>query len=208
MSADPNDKAVLPAVFTASPDQRDTLRDASGGSPDAGSTEPAAQPEASRLKQAEFTVPPQIWTRPSTGWFTRLRRAEPPGTPPAGTAIAATGAAPRRTTLLPVVIVTLLAALGLLAAWHLLARSARDAATSKATSAVPPLASRLAGATENVTQPAAANSAPVPAPASARAPDEPGPRPSTLKTPARSTAAPARSAAPAPATSDPIGPIY
>jgi hypothetical protein len=60
------------------PDRRDTLRGVgdSSDAEDTGGVETPATLEDRRLRQKEFTVPPQIWKRPPSGWFARFARTE------------------------------------------------------------------------------------------------------------------------------------
>jgi len=78
------DSATVRVVVGSSggdPMSRDTLRGVGGSSEPP--TDPAEAPdgEQPRLRQVEFTVPPEIWRRPPSGWFRQFVRAAPAAPP-------------------------------------------------------------------------------------------------------------------------------
>lgn len=222
MSADSKEPRLPPGlpIDVAPAERRDTLR----GVGDPMDPEPAPPPtpeEERRLRQEEFTVPPQLWRRPPSGWFRQFARApEPPaGASPSEPKVAEGGAtlegpaqheaahptsSPSRW--LPVALIAF-AALALFAGWRLLRTPAPSAAAVNPTATTsslppePPTTTATPAVTEPQPAPAAPSIAPSP-PASAEL-TRPIKKPITAGPPSSATA-PSTSAPPSSAH----GPIY
>lgn len=222
MSADSKEPRLPPGVpiDVAPAERRDTLRGV-GDPMDPDSASPPTPEEERRLRQEEFTVPPQLWRRPPSGWFRQFGRA--PGTPaapsppePKATEGGATLEGPAEheaahptsssTRWLPLALIALVA-LALFAGWRLLRTPAPIAAAvnppATATSQPPevPPATATPAVTESQPALAAPSSAPSP-PASAEL-TRPIKKPITAGPPSSATA-PSTSAPPSSAH----GPIY
>lgn len=222
MSADSKEPRLPPGVpiDVAPPDRRDTLRGV-GDPMDPDPAPPPTPEEERRLRQEEFTVPPQLWRRPPSGWFRQFARApEPPAAASPSEPKAAEGGATleapadhqaahppsRSTRWLPLALIAL-AALALFAGWRLLRTPAPSTvavdppATATSLSPEPPPAT----ATPAVAQPQPAPAAPsiTPAPPASAEIARPTKKPAIASPPSSATA-PSTSAPPSSAH----GPIY